>query len=181
MILQRAAARIQRLRLGVHQFRRRSVNLAPVVKNLGHVMDGLGASGEPQRQIVILRAAEFRAKAAYFVEEVLADHQQMQQVHHRQEMVGRPVRLAEVVDKFAAVVELVFVGVEEVDFRIELDGFRHFVERFGRKLIVVVEHRHVVAGRDFHRAVGCGGDALILFMNHDLDARIDSAVAFQDL
>ncbi len=144
-------------------------------------MDGLRASGEPQRQIVILRAAEFRAKAAYFVEEVLADHQQMQQVHHRQQMIGRPVRLAEMVDKFAAVVELVFVGVEEIDFGIYVDGLRHFVEGFRRELIVVVEHGQVIAGRNLHRSVGCGGDTLVLFVNHDLDARIDSAVAFQDL
>ena len=67
-ILQRAASGDERGGFGVHLQRRRSLDLPPVIENLGDVADVLAAAGDSQGQVIVLSAGVLRTKAAHLQE-----------------------------------------------------------------------------------------------------------------
>ena len=54
---------------------------APVVEDLGHVHDEAGALGEPEHEVVVLRAFEPLAEAAHLGDERPPEHAEVVGVH----------------------------------------------------------------------------------------------------
>ncbi len=81
------------------------------------------------------------------------------------------------VPQFAMLVDLVLVGVKDIDLRIRLDRLGYFVQRFGREFVVIVQHRQVVAGRKLRGPVGRDCDPLVPLQPDDFDSRIGSPIA----
>ena len=92
-------------------------------------------------QIVVLAAVELGTQASDAFDEVAPVGREMARVHARQERIGRPIGLEVRVRQAAAVVDLVFVGVDHVGVGMPFDEARDLEEGVRGEEIVVIEKR----------------------------------------
>ena len=157
--------------------RRRPGRRAPVIEHERQVDDAPRALDRAEREIVVLRALEARAKAVERGEERSPHDERVREVHVRQQELGRPVGL-ELRRVAAAVnVDLVVVGVEDVGVGRGGQGQRDLAERVGRKLVVLIEEEQEVARRELGRGVRRAADVAVLGAVDDPDPRIAAASA----
>ncbi len=143
--------------------------LSPVVEDPRHVLDAVGLLGDAEHELEVLDAVEGRVEPADALDERAAQHQQMADVHHAAEELGRPVGLEEGLAVRAATVDLVLVGVDRVGVGLLVQQPDAFEERVRVELVVVVEEGDELALGRLERAVARGRDAAVGVAEADLD------------
>ena len=146
----------QRVGLRLSTGRGRLGALTPVIQNLRDVANpGIVRQFQKAKgKIIVLGAVELRPQAAGLPHKLRPVHSQVVRIHHRQECVGRPVRLEErIVTHKAVLGQLVLVTVDEIVLRVLIQRPGHLEQRIWRENVVTVRERDEVAL--------CSGDAVI--------------------
>ena len=151
-----------RVGLGLHAGGRRTGVAAPDIEHFLDVLDPFRLLGQPQQQIVILRALKFQAfPRAGFVEQRTGEAGQVGDVVAAAQIVGREIRLEVVAaELFQRSVEHNFIGIDKIRARL-LDDLHTFKQRIRIKQVVVVKQDEVFAGRQRKPGRRVAGDALV--------------------
>ena len=136
------------------------------------MLDALRLLGDPEHELEVLDAVERRVEPTDALDERAAQHEQVPDVHHAAEELGRPVGLEEGLAVRAATVDLVLVGVDRVGVGLFVQQPDAFEERVGVEFVVVVEERDELAFGRLERAVGRRRDAAVGVAEADVDRRV---------
>ena len=151
----RPPGRLDGVGLGVDHGGGRAGDGPPRVQRLGDVGDAFGALGQPQDQVVVLAAVEVLAQAPDLLDQGPPGHGQVAHVVVGGQLVRRPVRLDVRVVQLPCRVQLVLVGVQDVDGRVGVEPPHHLGQGVRLELVVVVQEGHVLPGG--HGQCGVGG------------------------
>jgi hypothetical protein len=146
--------------LGRARRRRGAGDLAPVIQHLGDVGDPLRALGEAEEEVVVLAAVEPMPEASDLREEAVTEDRQVGDVVHRRGDRGSSP--AEERQSGGRLLELVLIGIDEVEIAILVQTPHDLEEGLWRQLVVVIKERDEIACRRFSawlrppRCPGCG-------------------------
>ena len=152
--------------LGVGRGGDASRQLPPVVEDARDVLDAGRSLGQPQHQLVVLDPVERGVRPARSLDERAAHAEEVADVHHPTEELGRPVGLEEGLAPPAAPIELVLVGVDDVRPRLLVEAADALEQRIRVELVVVVEKRDELACGGAQRPVRRRRDPAVLAMAH---------------
>ena len=155
---------------------------APVVEDARDVMDERGVElfDEAQGEIPILAALVAGAETADGAEARGPENGEVAGVVLAEEEIGVPVGLEVGIEAAALFVDLVLVGVEEIERGLGGEGEGDFGEGGGGEFVVVVEERGELAGGEGERGIRGVGDVSVLLAMDDFDAGIAFGVVVED-
>ena len=133
---------------------------------------GARALGDAQHEVVVLRAVVAVAEPADLVDEGAADDGEVAAVVLAEQADRVEVGLAEDVVVPTVWGDLVLVGVDVVDRVVLLEVLRDQLEGGRVQLVVVVEQRDEVAGREVGGVARGGDDAAVRPAVRDADAPV---------
>ena len=128
---------------------------APVVQRLRYVADAptIGRRDDPQQQIPVLRAVGVGIEAAKLTNQRRAHRDQMPHVVETAEQVVVELRFERRTAPDANLVDLVFIGVDQIGVGLSVQTLRDFEECRRITFVVVIEQQDEVAGRGGDRTV----------------------------
>ena len=135
-------------------------------------MDPVGSLRDPHHQLEVLDLVEGRIEAADRVDQRAPHDEQVADVHRPQRVYGRPIGFEERVDDPLVEVELVGVGVDDVECWIRGERLGSAEQRVLGEHVVVIEERHELASGGSKRRVRRGGDPGIALEPYGLDATV---------
>jgi hypothetical protein len=178
VLLDRASASLERVRLRVHRGGRGSLDRTPVVEDVRDVSDGVRRErcGDSQRQVPVLTAVVLASEAANRAKHLRPEDGEVADVVLAEQQRRVPVGLEVVTEATAVLVDLVFVRVHVCEAGVLIEGAHRKEQRMRAQQIVVVEERDQLALGALERGVRRRGDAAVPPTPADLDALVARGV-----
>ncbi len=110
---------------------------------------------------MVLSTVEAHPESTEFVDQGSAEHGQVVAIVLAAETFRRPVGLGEPVVLVPSVVDLGLIAVQEIDIRFVIGGSSDLRQGIGGQLVVMIEERQEVPGREVDRTVRRRGDPFV--------------------